>query len=224
MIKRSELNRSLERELAAQEITLQKYREDRQRRDGKIAKQDKLLREYEKKMSEIGDTILELQSKAKLDTWKHRAGDRRGGKIKLKAAANIIQLDVREVSTEKLKERICAECAHVLIDTQNDLSRCRLRKHPIYGNLVSCDIERGFKPAEYAFVCGPEGLFWIPEGGRRKGIRRYQHRFMYPESKNKRHLKDRRKGKEVNPQLHERANYEPVDIKTSWATKNGGAE
>ena len=66
MIKRSELNRSLERELAAQEITLQKYREDRQRRDGKIAKQDKLLREYEKKMSEIGDTILELRDEAKL--------------------------------------------------------------------------------------------------------------------------------------------------------------
>ena len=115
----------LERELAEQEITLQKYREDRQKRDEKIAAQDKILREYEKKMFEMCDTILKLRDEAKL-----------GGK------------------------RICVECAHVLIDAQRGLSRCGLRRHPIDGNFVLCDIERGFKPAEYAFVCGPEGLFW----------------------------------------------------------------
>jgi len=62
-----------------------------------------------------------------------------------------------------------------------------------------------------------------PKGDRRKGIRRYQDRLMYPESKNKRHLKDRRKGKEVNPQFHERTKHEPVDFKTSWAVKEGVA-
>ena len=182
----------LERELSEQEITLQKYREKCQKMDGKtswdelkldfpewasaiderfekkkearwtipfgfyayknfavdalrekIAKQDKTLREYEKKMSEMGERLRKGRSVHELcQRWVDR---------------------INSLPDPPKERRICAECEHVMINTQGDLSRCGLRRHPIFGHFVLCDIERGFKSAEYAFVCGPEGLYWAPK-------------------------------------------------------------
>jgi len=132
------------------------------------------------------------------------------------------------------EERICAECVHVLIDAQGGLSRCALRRHPIYGNFVSCDIERGFKPAEYAFVCGPEGLYWTPKVDRRKpgveGVRRVDQNGP---------LEGRRTGKDRRAPKEETLTSASVGPGggggkcaascarggdgTSWATKDGGA-
>ena len=183
----------------------------------KIAAQDKTLREYEKKMSEMGDTILRLRKGLSADELCQRWVDR-----------------INALPDPPKERRICTECAHVLIDAQGGLSRCALRRHPIYDNFVSCDIERGFKPAHYAFVCGPEGLYWTPKVDRRKpgveGVRRVDQNGPL---EGRRTGKDRRAPKEetltsasVGPGGgggKRAASCARGGDGTSWATKDGDA-
>lgn len=117
------------------------------------------------------------------------------------------------------EERICVECGHCEGWTRPDGTalpehqpqpgpRCKRHRNKVDGAFLCCIRARAagvYDGGPIQNDCGPEGKFWTPKEeigfglkgscpDRRKDVRRWEDCCMYPEAKNKRVLKDRRKG------------------------------
>jgi len=138
----------------------------------KIAKQDKTLRGYEKKMSEMGETILRLRKEASKkafdDILKKSPNVHELNKMWMDRIDSVFPPDP---PTEKPKERICTECKHVVRvnATGQRCIKCNRHKNVVTREDIPCNIARGISyPEDIPYFdgfddCGLEGKFWTPK-------------------------------------------------------------